>query len=332
VQDSHKISVCVVQKGAAARTSRTLVEQFCIEGSEMYELRLDRAGEYTVTDVSTGKRTVIAATDTSSGSSSSGNTGSSSSSHSSTTGSSSSSSSSAAHRGSSSSTPTAPVVATSAATPQRTERVDPQSLLVTESECHAAIAAWDASVSADAADLHGEPTPLALLEGDLAGGDWRCDARDMPSRRRFLYYIINYYSHNWSSICQRVQALGAELRFDVEAACLIEAAHYSQAEHMLAYSFRRLYAIRIQALPASCLLNDSAPVTTLPTVLEQSPLQVRTALAPTATTAAAVTATAAAATSAAVTPVEQSGQRIEQQQQQQQQQQHHKIQRCQCWQ
>jgi hypothetical protein len=116
VQDSHKISVCVVQKGAAARTSRTLVEQFCIEGSEMYELRLDRAGEYTVTDVSTGKRTVIAATDSSSNSSSSSNTSSSSSSHSSTTGGSSSSSSSAAHRGSSSSTPTAPVDATSAAT------------------------------------------------------------------------------------------------------------------------------------------------------------------------------------------------------------------------
>jgi hypothetical protein len=149
-----------------------------------------------------------------------------------------------------------------------------------------------------------EPTPLELLEGDLTGGDWRCDASDMPTRTRFVRYIMCYYSHNWSSICQRVQALGAKLRFDLETACLIEAAYYSQAEHMLAYSFKRLYAIRIQALPASCLCEGSAPVAMLPTVLEQLPMQMTTA-APTAVTAAAE-----------ASAIEQCSQHSEQQQQQ----------------
>jgi hypothetical protein len=154
VQDSHKISVCVLLKGAAARTSETLVESARIQGSQPYELHLHRAGEYTVTDISTGKKSVITATDSSSSSSSSSNTGISSSSHSSSG--SSSSGSIGCDLSNSGTTAAASVVATSAATPQQIERADPQTLIVTESELHAADAAWDASVSADAADLYGE--------------------------------------------------------------------------------------------------------------------------------------------------------------------------------
>jgi hypothetical protein len=312
VQDSHKISVSLLQKSAVARTSEPLIKAAYIEGSEPYELLLDRAGEYRLIDNSIGKRTIIVATNSSSSSSRS-KTGSSSSKRSSssntnTTGSSSHSSSSSSNTGTSSSsssiTAAAPLVAASAALQQHTERAAPQTLMVTESELQQeADAAWAVSDSADAADLVVEPTPLALLGSDLAGGDWRCDARDMPTRRRFVDYIIRYYGQNWSNICMRAQALGVQFIFSKETACLIEAAHYGRAEGMLAYSAKRVSAIRIKALPASCLYEGSALVTTtLPAVLQQS--------SPQATIAAGPAVVAAAEASA----VEQCGQRCKQQQ------------------
>jgi trimeric autotransporter adhesin len=346
----HKISVCFAHKGTAARTPETRIEQAIIEGSVPYELQLDTAGEYIVTDLSTGKRTAIVATEhvfvprkQSAGADSGicGSSGSSSSHSSSSTSSSSSSSSSSSNAGvsssncssssscniircdissSSSGTAAASVVATPSAVAQQAERAHSHQTTVAAVRARQQEfrkledAAWAANVSAEAAAVVVAPVPVTLLSGELVGGDWRCDATDMPMRSQIVRYMMFYHDRIWARFLQRGTATPPA---SVGLAQQVEAAYYSQAASLALYSDRRALVLHLRAVTASFVAEATTAAAALPVALPA------TAAPAAATTAAAATAATAAATAAVVAPapaaVQQCDQHSEEQQQQQQQ-------------